>query len=183
MWGITNSHVTKELRKSLSKVGFFSVLKATRPKAKSVDVVKKILFDRFSLQQDMRKVRMIAPSNKGFMHTTFDLLLEAILRDKEMRMVGNWSIGKSISMIQVRGGPLLCRYHFPCPNGLDVNSFAPRLYNAAALISLGTYFKLGRKHCNTGSKKKTRQLLLPGIFFLNRIACYVKLSHLNFERL
>ena len=46
---------------------------------------------------------MMAPSNKGLMHTTFDLLLEAILRDKEMRMVGNWSIGKSISKIQVRG--------------------------------------------------------------------------------
>ena len=101
--GNTNSHVTKELRKSLSKVGFFSVLKATRPKAKSVDVVvKKIPFDRFSLRKDMRKVRMIAPQ-LGWMHTTFDLLLEAILRDKEMRMVGNWSIGKSISMIQDRG--------------------------------------------------------------------------------
>ena len=118
--GNTNSHVTKELRKSLSKVGFFSVLKATRPKAKSVDFVKKIPCDRFSLQQGMRKVRLIASSNKGLMHTTFDLLLEAILRDKEMRMVGNWSIGKSISMIQVRGGPLLCRYHFPCPNSLLV---------------------------------------------------------------
>ena len=88
--GNTNSHVTKELRKSLSKVGFFSVLKATRPKAKSVDiVVMKIPFDRFSLRQDMRKVTMIAPSNKGLMHTTLDLLLEAILRDKDMRMVGN----------------------------------------------------------------------------------------------
>ena len=83
----TNSHATKELRKS--KVGFFSVLKATRPKAKSVDiVVMKIPFDRFSLRQDMRKVRLIISSNKGLMHTTFDLLLEAILRDKEMRMVG-----------------------------------------------------------------------------------------------
>ena len=86
--GNTNSHVTKELRKSLSKVGSFSVLKATRPKAKSVVVIMKIPFDRFSLRQDMRKVRLIASSNKGLMHTTFDLLLEAILRDKEMRMVG-----------------------------------------------------------------------------------------------
>ena len=60
--GNTNSHVTKELRKSLPKVGFFSVLKATRPKAKSVDFVKKILFDGFPLRQGMRKVRMIAPS-------------------------------------------------------------------------------------------------------------------------
>ena len=77
--------------------------------------------------------------NKGLMHTTFDLLLEAILRDKEMRMVGIWSISKGISMIQVGVGHTAVPIPFSCPNGLDVNSFALRLH-IAALVCLGTYF-------------------------------------------